>query len=149
MGVICVSNGRYLSFSTGNRLMSMREGIETYNREAPKFKGCWEQSWYFFLYFLWVLGRNIVGRICVWVLLRPRCDYNLSNVSRQDRPPPLDLNSGSVPAPSATCGMTCCGDRSEVCGSSRRTNCMLPSSAGWAELSYSFEGYISAIKELI
>lgn len=46
---ICVSNGRYLSLSTGNRLMSMREGIETYNREAPKFKGCWEQYGIFFI----------------------------------------------------------------------------------------------------
>jgi hypothetical protein len=38
----------------------------------------------------------------------------------------VDLNSGSVPAPSADCGMTCSGDRWEVCGGSRRINRILP-----------------------
>lgn len=49
-----------------------------------------------FFFFLFVLGRNIFGRICVGVLLRLKCDYHLSNLSRLDRPPRLDLNSWLV-----------------------------------------------------
>lgn len=59
-------------------------------------------------------------------------DYN------QCWPPYLDLNSGSVPAPSADCAMTCSGDRWEVCGGSRRINCMFPPCARRPALSWPF-----------
>ena len=59
-------------------------------------------------------------------------DYN------QCWPPYLDLNSGSIPVPSADCAMTCSVDRWEVCGGSRRINCMFSPCARGPALSWPF-----------